>query len=236
MENAIPQQFSVVFDQLVGIVKDYVGGHSEAYLAGISKVAGVYVDTVMGQLLTDGTAIMVSPSVARSHVPDRLRRLHNPNLDGLQPEVVDSVTEDFEAAVRDRIVELVPTLSFFGEGRRSNFVVFVLMQAAVTAKERSPGATLSTPADLISALQALSSTVIENTAVETISKVITTFKNNGQPYPPSFGGDALSAIRAIKMSGSPRSEQTTQTIEQVESAIMHQLMPGADALPGPVLH
>jgi hypothetical protein len=236
MEIVIPQPFGVVFDQLVGIVKDYVGGRSDAYLDGMTKVASVYVDAAMGQMLTDGTAIMVSPSVARHQVPQRLHRLHNPNLDGLQQEIFDSVTEDFEAAVRSRIVELVPNLAFFGEGRGSNFVVFVLMQAAAAAKERSPGVTFAEPGDLISALQALSSTVIENTAVETISTIITTVKRSNQPYPNSFGEDALAAIRAIKASGSPRSEQASQTIEQVEAAIVSQFMPGADASPGPVLH
>lgn len=237
MEQAIPQEFDVMFERLVSVLDDYVSGHSAAYDAGITEAADVYVKASLDQLIAHDEIMMVPPSMARWVLlkrapPDSLQKLGS-----MRSEIVDSLTEDFEAGVCRHIIDLLPQLSFLGEGRGSNFVTFVLVHAGVTIKQRNKAAPLTSTAALISALQDLSATVIENSAVEAISTIIASVKNSGQGYPPNFGSDALAAIRAIKGSGTPRGEEASQKIERVEAVIVSQLMQANGATTsGPVLH
>jgi hypothetical protein len=233
MNFRISHPFGVVFDSFATIVKDYVGGNSAAYKRGLETAATAYIDVIVAELLKDSDTVMVTPSTARVEVPDRVHRLHNPDIDSLQPGVFDSVIDDFEVAVRNRIVELVPAASFFAEGRKSNFVAFAFLQLLVKLREGKESPT--TKADLVSALQSVPLALVETTTVETISTFFSGIKNSGQGFPRGFVDEALGVIQTIKGSGSPRQPDAEATLRRVENILMSQAASNGEP-PAPVLH
>ncbi len=215
--------FGGVFDQFTGIVKDYVGGRSEAYQNGIQNVANAYMETLIDQLVAqkEGLVTLVAPSTALVVVPDLLHRLHEPDIDSLQPEIFSSVVDDFEAAIRANVVALVPNLSFLEHGGRSaNLFVFVFAQIVGLACQNADK--FDTAADIIASLPTIPLAAAENIAVEVISKFVLHHKKAGQTSDGLFD-EALSVIQAIRKSGSPRSEQAVKLIEKVEGALFKEV-------------